>query len=280
MRSGVPFVSRRLFPKYLVFDKLISIAKLSINSACMINMKKLPSSRLIRPSGPYVINHKSFHEILRNLGQPLIPDRLEKIPKLLDYWCGSVLFENRLIYEKPSEESLDRVRRLSSALQKVIDEYEGLDNYELQLLVSFLSDGYSDEKGLIPRLSEISADFDFTISKLKPLKMSLENSVALFARKLGRPKNTFEYLVVQDIAAIYEWLVNKEPTRIVDTYRDEGKEIGPFRTFSEFIWSSLNDGSLDGFETPYKRWSTFKNKERSPIIQNFLMSRYMGNGQN
>jgi hypothetical protein len=53
----------------------------------------------------------------------------------------------------------------------------------------------------------------------------------------GQPRNRLAYLVMMDVAAIFEYLTETEATRQVD--RDTNEETGPFRDFAGAIWSIL-----------------------------------------
>lgn len=91
----------------------------------------------------------------------------------------------------------------------------------------------------------------------------------------GRPNTTVAYLVMLDLAAIFEFLTGSPPMRRVrtDVYdEDAGAEYGPFYTFVEAVW--LRIAGL--FERPpsaktlIREWGNHRNKynESSAIITN------------
>jgi hypothetical protein len=86
----------------------------------------------------------------------------------------------------------------------------------------------------------------------------------------GRPRNILTYLVMMDIAAVFEYLTDTAATRQVD--RSTHEETGPFREFAGAIWSIVI-GSDDGLSAALKNWAEGKKRhaECSPLIVNIAM---------
>jgi hypothetical protein len=86
----------------------------------------------------------------------------------------------------------------------------------------------------------------------------------------GQPRNISAYLVMMDIAAIFEWLTNTAPTRIVD--RTTYDESGSFGDFAGAIWP-LVFGTNSGFSAAMKNWGWAHKKfgEQSPLLANIAM---------
>jgi hypothetical protein len=86
----------------------------------------------------------------------------------------------------------------------------------------------------------------------------------------GQPRNISAYLVMMDIASIFEWLSTTEPTRQVD--RKTHDESGPFREFAGAIWPFVF-GSSYGFLAAMKNWASARGRfgEKSAIIANIAM---------
>jgi hypothetical protein len=86
----------------------------------------------------------------------------------------------------------------------------------------------------------------------------------------GQPRNICAYLVLMDIAAIYEWLTNTAPTRIVD--RTTHDESGSFGDYAGAIWPFVF-GKNSGFSAAMKNWgwAHYKFGEQSPLIANIAM---------
>src|SRR5262249_6230950 len=59
-----------------------------------------------------------------------------------------------------------------------------------------------------------------------------------------RSRNIRAYLVMMDLAAIFEWLTYRKATREVD--RNCGKETGPFWDFAATVWPSVFGKGLSG----------------------------------
>jgi hypothetical protein len=90
-------------------------------------------------------------------------------------------------------------------------------------------------------------------------------------RGRGRPRNIAAYLVVQDAAAIFEWLTNTEATREVD--RVSQAEIGPFWEFLAALWPVVFRNGDNGVLAALKNWAclTKEHGEKSAVIVNIAM---------
>jgi hypothetical protein len=96
----------------------------------------------------------------------------------------------------------------------------------------------------------------------------------------GRPNTIIAYLVMLDLAAIYEFLTGSPPTRRVrsDVYDDDsGAEYGPFYTFVEAVWSRIA-GLIEHPPSPktlVRDWAEYRRQynESSTIIANLHLRR-------
>ena len=86
-----------------------------------------------------------------------------------------------------------------------------------------------------------------------------------------RPRNICAYLVIVDLAAIFEWLTGRKATREVD--RDLGKDTGPFWDFAAAAWPHVFGQGRYGLSAAMKNWEKEKKKRHrryggSPFIRN------------
>lgn len=84
----------------------------------------------------------------------------------------------------------------------------------------------------------------------------------------GRPRNVIAYLVLRDIAAIFEWVTRGKASRLVD--RVKGMETGAFYLFSSTIWPIIFSSADDGLPAAMKNWASARRKygESSALIAN------------
>jgi hypothetical protein len=68
----------------------------------------------------------------------------------------------------------------------------------------------------------------------------------------GQPRNIIAYLVMKDLAAIFEWLTEKKAARGVD--RTDHTETGPFWRFAESVWQ-VAFGTSRGLKAAMKNWA-------------------------
>jgi hypothetical protein len=66
----------------------------------------------------------------------------------------------------------------------------------------------------------------------------------------GRPRKIAEYKVLQDAAAIFEWLTDTKATRVVD--RIEGIDIGLFFRFASILWPVIFRKGVAGLSAAMK----------------------------
>jgi hypothetical protein len=87
-----------------------------------------------------------------------------------------------------------------------------------------------------------------------------------------RPRNIPAYLVMLDLAAIFEWLTHRKAARGVD--RIDHTETGPFWRFAESVWL-LAFGSALGLKAAMKNWAEARNEyhEHSSFLYNLAMRR-------
>lgn len=107
--------------------------------------------------------------------------------------------------------------------------------------------------------------------KLEQLAKAVAKA-SMFLRPLPHRQITLiRYLVLQDLAAIYEWATSQRAGRRVrtDIGIDAGKTYGPFWDFASTAWPIIF-GSARGLDNALKTWAKAKKRfnESSPIIWN------------
>lgn len=228
----------------------------------------------------FCISPVQFDLIVRSLPTPPDADKVEVLRIMLDYWCEYSLPNHVHMLEKPSVETIKRLKKASKALLALNASIDVLDGEDVQFGIFSL---VMERTGFWRRsdIDEVTDEVFQALAVLSSFESSIAQSIKL---KAGRPRNNFGYLVVLDLAAIFEWFTGTDATRQVD--REEGFEIGPFRTFSETVWYEVFNAEGLWFETSFKNWSVNKAKENSkkshkpsnkpheasPIVANFFLT--------
>jgi hypothetical protein len=108
---------------------------------------------------------------------------------------------------------------------------------------------------------------------LNRLKAAAESLEKRLKRGRGQPRNIVAYVVLLDLAAIFEWLTGVKARREVD--RIEGIETGAFYNFCEAIWPLVFESGTDGLSTAMKNWASGHREygEASALLAN-ISGRY------
>jgi hypothetical protein len=203
------------------------------------------------------------------------PRRLELLPLILNEWSRTDLREHL------SRESRKIVRKRYNQL-KNIGKYANDLWQELEAL---------DQRGISWIAQEITCEdgntlFSVSREKLSEMKERLEGD---FLRKLAaatvrlieeldeslsgrRPRNIPAYLVMLDLAAIFEWLTDRKAARGVD--RTDHTETGPFWRFAESVWP-VAFGTTRGLKAAMKNWAKARKSyhEHSSFLLNLPLRR-------
>ena len=95
---------------------------------------------------------------------------------------------------------------------------------------------------------------------------------AVWASGRGQPRNISAYLIMLDIAAIYQWVTGSRASRRYDPYKDHDQESGPFWRFASAIWLAIH-GTRDGLSAAMKNWARYRAQfgEEFALIANIAM---------
>jgi hypothetical protein len=87
----------------------------------------------------------------------------------------------------------------------------------------------------------------------------------------GRPRAVAHYLIMMDLAAIFEYLTRKRATRSVrgEDHFAYGAEYGAFWDFAQATWPAIFK-STNGLKSAMKNWAVDRVRygEASPLIAN------------
>jgi hypothetical protein len=197
------------------------------------------------------------------------PRRYKLMPQIIREWAGEDIRQH-FVTEPPAarrkrSERLTRLGKLADRLLVALDGLNERDRLTLAAQIG-IAEGQSDLEAIFSeenkrRLDE-SRDFVAIVAAGGKRPLSKPSR--------GHPRNILSYLVMMDIAAIFEYLAEIKATRQVDRHNHDEK--GPFRDFASAIWSILFASDY-GLSAALKNWADGKKKyaDRSPVMANIAL---------
>ncbi len=242
-------------------------------------MKSTAEPAMVIPK-QFNLSPDQFDRIVPSLPTPPDADKVEVLRIMLDYRCEYTLPNHLHMLEKPSDETIKRLKKASKSLLALNSSIDLLDGEEVQFGIFPL---VMERTGSWRRsdIDKVTDEVFQALTLLSAFELSIAQSIK---PKAGRPRNDFGYLVVLDLAAIFEWYTETDATRQVD--RDNGREIGPFRKFVESAWSEVIEPKRNTLEASFKKWAANKAIEKSkkshkpssklheasPFVANFFLT--------
>jgi hypothetical protein len=211
------------------------------------------------------------------LPKPLCMPRCELLPQVLLEWDRSAL-EEHLSREPRAHirkriKKLDTVTKLARLLQEALDKLERVDRSAIVLQMIRAGRGIEEVnwKELAHRIARLEWLSEY-LAKVGGVQTS-----EIWKLRPGQPPNLAPYLVLQDAAAIFEWLTGVKATRHVD--RDNYTETGPFFQFASILWPIIFKKGTAGLPAAMKNWAEWRSEhnERSALIAN-IAARHPGWG--
>jgi hypothetical protein len=214
-------------------------------------------------------------EIQNGLPKPLNERRCRLLPEILSEWERTDLQRHRS-QESRTEirakvKKLETVKKSALQLMKALDNVDESGHADIVFQMVIAERGGSRTPGAVRQV-----EFATRIDRLSQESEFLAKLAAIAPEKYWpvtprRPRNIPAYLVLQDAAAIYEWLTGRVAKREVD--RVCGKETGPFFRFASTLWPVIFNRGAEGLPSAIKNWAAAKKqfRERSPLIINIAM---------
>ena len=235
---------------------------------------------------PY-FDKRAVDQILASLPPGIDPRRLDLLPRLLNHWSFSDLREHL------SREPRATVRRRYDQLTKtrkcandLRDALGALDQHGRSWIALEMAREGGDRFSIVEgetlaqmqewhrlqseKLAEIDERLGLEDDFLLKLGTAIQRLVEQGKQGAGHPRNVRAYLVMLDLAAIFEWLTDRKATRVVD--RDHGNETGPFWHFAAAVWPLVFGHGCDGLKSAMKNWEALRlmHNENSPFMLNVL----------
>jgi hypothetical protein len=231
----------------------------------------------VEAAAPY-FDERAVEQIRASLPAGIDQRRLDLLPRVLNHWSFSDLREHLSQEDRATlrrrYDQLTKIEKCANNLRKALGAID-------QRGMSWIAQEIEHEEGSPPfpstasweRLAEIKdrlkQEDDF-LRKLAaaPVRLIEELDGSLSGR---RPRNIRAYLVMKDIAALFEWLTDRKATREVG--RDDHKETGPFWHFAAAVWPYVFGKGRYGLSSAMKNWETWHKRcgEESQLMKNIAI---------
>jgi hypothetical protein len=220
----------------------------------------------IRLKSSVVFLDRDIIAIVRTINLEVVAHRSGLLPNVLREWAA-IDVKNAGAWGASSEYNREKSKKYkmiagsASDLRQIIQAVTEME--DLDLIVHVFSQ-------VNPPIlaNECRNRFNDHLEFLDNLEQSANHLGKRLKRSRGQPRNTAAYLVLLDLAAIFEWLTGVEPKRNVS--RTGEGEIGTFYPFCEAVWPLVFDGGLYGLHAAMKNWARDHAKyvESSAVIAN------------
>jgi hypothetical protein len=197
------------------------------------------------------------------------PRRHKLMPQIIREWAG-VDLRQHFVTEPPAarRKRSERLTRLGNLADRLLEALDGLNERDRLTLAAQMgiAEGQSDLEAMFSE--ENKRRLDESRDSVAIIAAAGKRPISKPSR--GHPPYISSYLVMMDIAAIFEYLAEIAATRQVDRITHDEK--GPFRDFAGAIWWVLFAGE-DGFSAALKNWADGRKKhgDWSPLIVNIAM---------
>jgi hypothetical protein len=216
-------------------------------------------------------------DLRSTLPKPLNKARSELLPQILEEWWHTELREH---LSKPSLVIIrERIGHLVKIHQRAIKLHEALialdEHGRTALLAQFVNaEGPCLEK--IGKSAFVTQEMLLKDALDTIRKLAAVRPKEFWNVRRGQPRNIAAYRVLQDAAAIFEWITTKVATREVD--RNTTRDTGPFYKFASILWPAIFGKGLAGLPAAMKNWDAWRSKhhERSALLANISLRNQRG----
>jgi hypothetical protein len=231
----------------------------------MLRGKKLPA-RFAQPNFPLKFSDRDVQTIVSHL--PIAEDRkLERLGDILNEWANHDLQKAFWVYpdKNVAQIRLKIIRRVISyaeGLRKALEDFEQFDgkHWLVRALIGQEFSDYRQEE--VPQEQRL-VDQQALLREVEVAAKEIESG---FAKATDQRRNIQSYLLLLDMAAIFEWLTKRAAARGSDD------RPSPFDEFVNVLWSVIFRNT-HGIQSALKNWAkdTKKFHDRSPVVVNISM---------
>lgn len=222
-------------------------------------------------NAPQTLSAEAILSIVASIPPGADTDRQKLLAEMLHSWSENELDEyagyaDRFKGRPGSKKLLDDIHKTATTLETLMQQAVAAGDIEYL--------------GLILKPHRGDSTISDVVQAVEVIRDASGVAARSLARGRGQPQNGTAYLVIRDIAGIYEWLYQKKATRVVYVDGGDHKEAGPFWSFASSIWcevfgpANLSRGEFidDGLSSAVQAFTAKKNKSyrASPVVHNTL----------
>src|SRR5262245_11497532 len=201
--------------------------------------------------------------------------RLDLLPRILDKWSRTELPEHLSPESRATiREHYDRLTKIGKCANDLRQALEAIDQRGKLEIAHELAreEGSTPFSGSPERVAEMEERLRQEDHFLRKLAAAPVTLIEETKRGRGQPRNIPAYLVMKDLAAIFELLTDRKAARGVD--RTDHTETGPFWRFAESVWQVVF-GTTRGLKAAMKNWAEARklHHEHSSFVLNLRMRR-------
>ncbi len=203
---------------------------------------------------PFNFSKDDLETVVTSLPTRVDPGRLRLLGPLLRDWARNEL-PSYLELRSRSASRTERVelQAVSKRARLLREAIRRADHFWIVRSLIEVKDGRVP-RDLLDRLDREYVDLIRFLEAIEKLPDKL------WPRRRGRARNVSAYLIISDIAAIFEWLTRTKASRAVNW--DTGKSAGPFYRFAAAIWTAIFKSEA-GLSAAMKNWAEERKKYRN-----------------
>ena len=227
-------------------------------------MGKAPAGRNSAAELTFTVTATDIDGIIAALPPKSKPEKLKLFRLILEEWFSVDLPRHYSAVGRAGDavasKQLKAIAKQADTLDRLLKDPEAAEARQILIVKLARRRGLPYHKKHLARLER-------AIDALTEVQLA-----ATEARpRRGHPRNKFSYLVLLDIAAMYEWLTGDKPSRI--TGIDTGLGEGPFYELCQAIWPLAHPNNKGGLPSTIKNWAKAQTQyeEKSALITNFLL---------
>ncbi len=224
------------------------------------------------------ITNKQVDALVGALPGSVDPHRRSLLPRIFKEW-GRTDLEEHLTRRTPKQiratrRQIDKVANRARELARALSDVESDGRFAIASRLLEMDAGSRVDPLSYEDIWEADRRLSEEPERLGLLAKAATKASTTFVPLPLRQSTLIRYLILQDLAAIYEWATRQRAGRRVrtDITVDAGETYGPLWDFACTAWPMIF-GSVRGLDNALKNWAEGRRryKEAAPLIWNLDM---------